>query len=136
MKALYLLGGQQRKIHLPEKKWHHHKKGLILRIDPETNVSEICVEYVTPPEACAAGKNPKILFTAGTLKGKTLYACTQTEVLTYEVPGFERIGYVSLPCFNDLHHVCSTPDGSFLVANTGLDMVVESSPQGFKTLPL
>jgi hypothetical protein len=35
-----------------------------------------------------------------------------------------------LPCFNDLHHVRPTPDGNILVANTGLDMVVEFTPEG------
>ena len=61
--------------------------------------------------------------------GIKLYACTSTEVLVFEVPGFRRIGYVSLPCFNDLHHVTPTRDGNLLVANTGLDMVVKFTPQ-------
>ena len=38
--------------------------------------------------------------------------------------------YVSLPFFNDVHHVRPTPEGNLLVANTGLDMVVELTPTG------
>jgi len=136
MKTLYLLGGQQRKMHLIKDEWHrtmrvpHHKKGLILRVNPETNISETCLEYVTPHDACAAKENPKILFTAASLQGKRLYVCTPTEVLIYKVPDFKRIDYISLPCFNDLHHVCPTKDGNLLIANTGLDMVVEITLEG------
>jgi hypothetical protein len=38
---------------------------------------------------------------------------------------FKRIGYISLPCFNDLHHVTPTEDGNLLVVSTGLDLVVK-----------
>ena len=59
-----------------------------------------------------------------------LYACTSTEVLIFRLPGFTQIGYVSLPCFNDLHHVTPSSDGNLLVANTGLDMVVKFTREG------
>jgi hypothetical protein len=127
MNGLYVLGGQQRKHHVDE--WHQYRKGLILRLDAETGAAETCVEYVSPPEACAADE-PAILFKAGTLAGDKLFACTSTEVLVYEVPSFKLVGYVSLPCFNDLHHVCPTAEGTIIVANTGLDMVVEVTPDG------
>jgi hypothetical protein len=55
---------------------------------------------------------------------------TSTEVLIYEVPLFKQTGYISLPCFNDLHHVRPTPAGTLLVVNTGLDMVIETTTQG------
>ena len=57
-------------------------------------------------------------------------AWTNTEVLLYRVPSFERIAYVSLPMFNDVHHVRPTPNGNLLVANTGLDMVLEMTREG------
>src|SRR5205807_3541516 len=41
-----------------------------------------------------------------------------------------RVGYVSLPCFNDLHHVRPSGDGNLIAVNTGLDMVVKFTPQG------
>ena len=59
-----------------------------------------------------------------------LYACTNTEVLVFRLPAFERVNYISLPCFNDLHHVMPCRDGTLLVANTGLDMVVRVTPEG------
>ena len=71
-----------------------------------------------------------MLFKAGTRQDDLLYVCTQTEVLVYALPGFERTGYVSLPRFNDVHHVRPTPQGSLLVANSGLEMVVEIDLDG------
>jgi len=50
--------------------------------------------------------------------------------MVYRVPSFERLAYVSLPAFNDVHHVRPTPAGNLLVANTGLDMVMEVSWSG------
>jgi hypothetical protein len=37
---------------------------------------------------------------------------------------------MSLPCFNDVHHVRPTIDGNFLVVSTGLDMVLEVTAYG------
>jgi len=70
------------------------------------------------------------VFKSGALMGNTLYTCTSTEVLVFRLPNFERIAYISLSCFNDLHHVTPTQDGHLLVANTGLDMVVKLTLQG------
>jgi hypothetical protein len=70
------------------------------------------------------------VFKAGTIVGDTLYACTSTEVLIFKLPEFSKIGYISLPCFNDVHHVTPSADGNLLVASTGLDMVVKFTPQG------
>ncbi|MDY7096429.1 MAG: hypothetical protein SX243_25950, partial [Acidobacteriota bacterium] len=39
-------------------------------------------------------------------------------------------GYLSLPCFNDLHHVRPGRRGHLLIAVTGLDLVVEVSLEG------
>ncbi|CAA9277759.1 MAG: hypothetical protein AVDCRST_MAG93-2990, partial [uncultured Chloroflexia bacterium] len=73
---------------------------------------------------------PVILFKSGTLVDRQLYLSTQTEVLVYDVPSFTQRAYISLPIFNDVHHVRPTPAGTLLVANTGLDMVLELSWQG------
>jgi hypothetical protein len=129
--GLYVLGGRQRKSSLtqtaPEEALY--ESALILEIDPETQESKVCVEYKSPPEVRASAES-SILFKAGTLEGDNLYTCTSTEVLVYELPEFKLQCYVSLPCFNDLHHVCPTADGHLVVANTGLDMVVEFTCQG------
>jgi hypothetical protein len=46
------------------------------------------------------------------------------------LPEFKQVGYISLPCFNDVHHVVPTPDGNLLVVSTGLDLVVKVSLEG------
>lgn len=130
MSHIYVTGGRQKKrILMTEEEWNLYERGLILRIDTDTGASMNCVDYETPPEA-RADKSFSVLFHSGTLEGNKLSVCTSTEVLLYQIPEFKRIGYVSLPCFNDLHHVRPTPGGTLLVASTGLDMVVEVTLQG------
>lgn len=87
------------------------------------------VTYVTPPNACAE-QDPTILFKSGTIQDNRLYICTQTEVLLYTLPDFTQVGYLSLPCFNDVHHVRPTPTNNLLIANSGLDMVLEVTLDG------
>ena len=77
-----------------------------------------------------ADDDPAISFQASTLDGDLLYTCTETEVMVYSVPGFELLHYVSLPCFNDVHHVRPSPSGNIVVANAGLEMVLEITPVG------
>jgi hypothetical protein len=128
MGVLYITGGQQR-TYTQTEEWRQYGKGVIARVDTETGRSEVCAEYVSPPDVCPDGES-SITFKAGTLDGDRLYVCTSTEVIVYALPEFTRVGYVSLPCFNDLHHVHPTESGTLLVANTGLDSVVEVSPDG------
>ena len=133
MGGLYVLGARQRRLLLkPEEEWNLYESALILRLDPESGEVQTCVEYKSPPEARAHDRSSN-MFKSGTLVGNILYTCTSTEVLIFELPEFKRIGYVSLPSFNDLHHVTPTSDGNLLVASTGLDMVIKFTPQG-KTL--
>ena len=125
-----MLGARQRKLLVKsEQEWNLYETALILRLDTETGKVRTCVEYQSPAEA-RANENSSNVFKAGTLVGNTLYACTSTEVLIFTLPGFKQIGYVSLPCFNDAHHVAPARDGNLLVANTGLDMVVKFTPEG------
>src|SRR4051812_42437383 len=131
MQSLYVIGGQQRSprpLFADDQHWYEYRQGLIVRVDVERGRVERLVEYASPP-GTRAGDDP-ILFKSGTLQGDRLYACTQTEVLVYALPRFELLGCVSLPCFNDLHHVRPTPDGGLLVAVSGLDMVLEMTPDG------
>lgn len=130
MESLYILGGRQRRILLGEQNdWNLYESALILRLDTTSGETSVCVDYKRPPEA-RASEDVCELFKTGTLIDNTLYACTSTEVLIFQLPEFRRIGYISLPCFNDLHHVTPCSDGNLLVANTGLDMVVKVSPEG------
>jgi hypothetical protein len=133
MDKLYVLGGRQRKPGLKEttyeNEWCMYEAAVILEVDTNSGVARTCVEYQSPPEA-RAGDRPGAHFHSGALVGNTLYTCTTTEVLIYRLPDFTQIGYVSLPCFNDLHHVTPTADGKLLVVSTGLDRVVKTTVQG------
>lgn len=132
MNSLYAIGGQQRSLRplwAGNQNWNGYEKGLIVRIETETGDTKRCVDYVSPPEVCAE-EDPAITFQAGTVWDGKLYICTQTEVLIYTLPAFEQVGYISLPCFNDVHHVRPTPDGNILVANAGLEMILEITITG------
>jgi len=127
---LYVIGGRQRKsFENIEAEWFLFEKALVVRVDTETGKGAVCLEYETPLEARASEKS-SVMFKAGSLKGNKLYLCTSTEVMIYEVPSFKRLAYISLPCFNDLHHVCPAPNGNLMVAATGMDMVLEITPEG------
>jgi hypothetical protein len=131
VRRLYVTGAQQRSprpLFTNDQNWYEYHKGLVLRVDVETGAVETCVEYVSPPDACAPGD--PVLFKGGTVEGNRLYVCTQTEVLVYALPDFELVNYLSLPCFNDVHHVRPTPEGNLLIANSGLEMVLEVRPDG------
>jgi hypothetical protein len=129
--SLYVIGGQQRSsrpLFADDQHWYEYQKGLLLQVAPATGAAAPCVEYVSPLGARAEGD--PVLFKCGTLQGDRLYACTQTEVLIFALPGFERVGYLSLPCFNDVHHVLPTPEGNLLVASSGLELVLELTTEG------
>lgn len=131
MTDLYITGGRQslsRPLLTGGQEWYCYEAGIILHVDTETGHVETCVEYVSPSGTCAPGD--PILFKAGAVYDGRLYVCTQTEILIYALPEFKKVGYVSLPCFNDVHHVRPTPDGNLLVANSGLEMVLEIEPSG------
>jgi hypothetical protein len=132
MTALYVVGGRQKrgvdtgKTH----EAHHYSAGVIVTVDPATGTIRCCVEHISPPDACASTHDPSIVFKTATLAGNAMYVPTQTELLTYTLPSFRLTGYVSLPCFNDVHHVSPGRDGTLFVANTGLDMVIEVTRDG------
>jgi hypothetical protein len=127
---LYVTGGKQRDdIFVASEEWHSTDTALLFRLSPETGRITERREYLTPPDACPE-VNPGITFKAASVQGNKLYVCTCTEVMVFELPDFKRVAYVSLPCFNDVHHVMPTTYGTVIVAVTGLDMVVEITPEG------
>ncbi len=131
-RRLYVVGGQQRTLRgltADMDSWYEYQKGLVLELDAPSGAAHTVLEYVSPVDVAPA-EAPAILFKSGTLIGDELFICTQTEVMIYSVPSFERTAYVSLPMFNDVHHVRPTPDGTLLVANTGLDTVIELTRSG------
>jgi hypothetical protein len=131
MGKLYILGGRERRLLLKERRphWSWYEAALILEVDTESGAVRTCVQYKTPLEA-RAGVKASVNFHSSTLVGDTLYTCTTTEVLIFKLPEFKQIGYISLPCFNDVHHVVPTPDGNLLVVSTGLDLIVKVSRDG------
>jgi hypothetical protein len=130
MSCLYLLGGRQRNLLVKkQEEWALHESALILKLDVASGAVRTCVEYTSPTEARPLDYSSH-LFKSGTLVGDRLYTCTNTEILVFRVPSFEQLNYISLPCFNDLHHVMPCRDGTLLVVSTGLDMVVRISPEG------
>lgn len=132
MNSLYVTGGRQRErrpLLADSNDWYEYGQGLILEVFPETGEVQTRVAYVSPPGTCAP-ERPQVLFKSGTRAGDTLHVCTQTELLAYRLPDFEQVGHISLPCFNDLHHVRPTPWGTLLAANSGLDSVLELTREG------
>jgi hypothetical protein len=117
-----LTGGMQKKNAVWADYWKQYEKAIMLTVDWETGEVARVVEYVSPEEVIAS-KESNILFKAGSIVGNLVYVCTETEVIAYDIDTFKPVKYVSLPCFNDLHHVDVIGDNLF-VASTGLDMVV------------
>jgi hypothetical protein len=130
MNRFYVVGGRLREtVFRKLEEWQSCEQALVIELDPFANKSRTCLEYTSPPKVCPPDL-PAILFKSATLSGDKLYTCTSTEILVYELPSFRLVHYVSLPCFNDLHHAYPTAQGSILVAVTGLDMVVDVTPDG------
>ena len=125
--TIWVVGGEQRGVPHWTKEWKLYKKGLVLRIE-QGHVDRV-LEYESPAEHCA-DESPSIVFKAASISGDRAYLCTQTEVLICDFPSFSIRNVVSLPCFNDLHHVAVAPDGRLFVAVTGLDAVAELAPDG------
>lgn len=130
LNSFYVVGGRLRSTLFRKlEEWQACEQALLIELDPATNQSKVCVEYVSPPEVCPKD-SPTVQFKSATLKDGKLYACTSTEVLIYDVPSFKLTHSISLPCFNDLHHVYPSQGGTILVVVTGLDMVVELTLTG------
>lgn len=130
MSKIYISGGRQRStVFRKLEEWQSYEQALLIELDTENNESRVRMEYISPAEVCA-DELPSILFKSASLHDNKLYACTSTEILIYETPAFRLLHYISLPCFNDLHHVSPTAKGTLLVAVTGLDMVVEMTLDG------
>jgi len=128
-RPLYIVGGRQRSDRSlldNSDSWYGYGTGVVLQV---TGAGVTSVhEYVSPPGT--HGPEDAILFKCASRSGDSLLCCTQTEVIEFGVPGFEERNYISLPIFNDVHHVVRTPRGTLLVAVSGLELVVEISTDG------
>jgi hypothetical protein len=127
LKGLYVVGGRQREprpLRAGQDVWQGYDRGLILRVDIASGNVSTCFEYTSPADA-VANDEAAICLQASTIESNRLYTCTETEVMVYSLPTFELLHYASLPCFNDVHHVRPSPSGNIVVANAGLEMVLE-----------
>jgi hypothetical protein len=125
--ALWIVGGEQRGVPHFAREWRLYRKALVLKAEGDR--LERVLEYQTPAEHCP-DDSPSIVFKAASIKGNHAYLCTQTEILICDFPSFAIRKIISLPCFNDVHHVAVAPDGRLFVAVTGLDAVAELTPDG------
>jgi hypothetical protein len=122
-----VVGGEQRGGFSLTEEWHRFRAALVVRVDGDR--VERVFEYRSPADHCP-DERPSFVFKAATIDHDTAWLCTQTEVLECDVPSFALRRVISLPCFNDLHHVTPGPDGTLFVAVTGLDAVAEITPDG------
>lgn len=128
---LLVVGGRQRAPRTVldgQQNWHGYDGGVVLCVEPSNGAVSTRLTYTSPPEVKA--RDAAISFQAGALVDGLLYVGTETEVLVYAVPGFTVEHYVTLPWFNDVHHVRPTPDGNLLVASAGLELVLEITRSG------
>lgn len=129
---ILVVGGKQRgkrALRAGGGSWYKYEQALAIRVNTTTGAAEIEHSYVSPPEVIAE-EEPAILYKQGTLVGDRLYQTTQTEVIVYRYPDWEIDAYISLPRFNDVHHVRPTDRETLLVVNTGLDQVLELDLNG------
>jgi hypothetical protein len=126
---LLVVGGRQKRNagNLPE--WHRYEAGLVAEVDCERDKVRIVYEYYGSPDALPPDGG-SVIFKAATLEGKRLYLCTQTEILVCRILDFSLESHISLPQFNDLHHVRPRIDGSLLAASTGIDSILHLSSDG------
>jgi hypothetical protein len=131
MDSFYISGGEFRSsVFQKLEEWESCKRAHLVQIDPIRKTSHKAVEYESPNEA-VADEMPAILFKYAYAEGNKLYTCTATEIMIYDLPSFHLSTYISLPIFNDLHHVhMSQQRGTLLVAVTGLDIVAEVTLDG------
>lgn len=133
-RKLYLTGGRQGAPVIPHARVPtgyeaYYDRAVICELDVTMRTSRPIVRYTTPLEHCP-DERPAILFKSAHLEGNRLYVPTHTEILIYSVPTFELLTVISLPFFNDIHHVRPSPTGGLIVTVTGLDLVVELGLDG------
>lgn len=133
---LIVVGGRQRAGALDLDEWHAYEKAIVAIIDLPDGQPEVVVEYETPEEYRVA-ETPSIVFKAGELQQNSLLTCTQTELLEFNTLDWALNHRWSHPWMNDVHHVCRGLSANrFLVANTGLDQIIEFETAGSDEVPV
>lgn len=130
--TLVITGGQQRgarPLTAGGASWYKYARGHVLTVDPDTEAVDLRLTYESPPDV-TANDEPAVLFKQGTIVDGLMYVATQTEIIVYKYPDLTVEHYISLPRFNDVHHVRPTANDTMLVVNTGLDQLVEMDYEG------
>jgi hypothetical protein len=125
--TIWVTGGEQRGVPHIAREWKLYQKALVVKA--EAGRVDRVLEYKSPAEHCPDDL-PSIVFKAASITKDRAYLCTQTEILICDFPSFAIRNVISLPCFNDIHHVAVASDGRMFVAVTGLDAVAELAPDG------
>jgi hypothetical protein len=127
--VVYVTGARQRARIGDE--WEAYDEAVVLRIDLSASEVERFFAYTSPPEVCAH-PNPSLVFKCGSILENRIVLCSETEIFNLDLKTKEISDYISLPCFNDVHHVFGLDEERrrYLVANTGLDMVLEIFADG------
>ncbi len=129
MSKYLIIGGKQKSTVTAE--WSGYQSCIALIYDEASQQVTPLIDYRTPQQYRVAGDECSILFKAGQLNGNILTVCTQTEILQFNIHHpHAPLLRLSLPIFNDLHHVMVTSNNTFLVVSTGLDAVFELSFDG------
>jgi hypothetical protein len=126
---MLIVGGQQKKaFSAPNEEHTRFAKAVCASYPFRSCNGELLISHVTPDHLAAPTEDRSVLFKSASISDGQLLACTQTEILAYSLNSYELQNTISLPHFNDVHHVIKTVSGSYLVACTGLDMVFELDP--------
>ena len=129
-RELIVMGGRQKRVETrPSKEWSRFGQAVVLGLKPDGSSAEELFVWETPPEA-RPDEGASVVFKSGSRVDSKLYLCTQTEVLVLDETTLAVEQNISLPCFNDLHHVTPTDRNTLLVVSTGLDLVVELTMDG------
>ena len=127
---LIVIGARQKKVETrPSDEWSRFGQAVVLSMSPDGSQTKETFTWETPADA-RPDEGASVVFKAGSRNAGRLYLCTQTEVLIVDEATMELESRISLPCFNDVHHVTPTSHGTLLVVSTGLDLVVELTEAG------
>lgn len=126
MPKFILTGGRQRKSFRGLPEWALFDQAVIAELDTDSGRVQTRFRYESPPEARPDPGSH--VFKAGAVEGRDLWVVTQTEVLRLQLPDYQLVETISLPEFNDLHHVLPGADGLDVVS-TGLDCLVQLDPE-------
>ncbi len=108
--------------------WTSFERAVLVELDTDTGRARTVLEYTSPRDACP-DEDPSILFKSASWDGDELLLCTQTEVLFVDPAQGVVRRTLSLPWFNDVHHVARI-DGRLHVVSTGLDLVLVLDDDG------